>query len=150
MEKFMTFLGFGEEGGEDGTGGAESAGPARRAAVFGLHAPRQWEVIVIERRSLEDGRRGADFVKARRPVFVNLQGVEQDLARRIVDFLSGGTYALDGHLQRVGEEMVLFTPSNVAITAELSPPERAALFPMGKRADRPTAPPAPAARGRPR
>src|SRR3990170_1157299 len=110
MEKFMTFLGFAEEVDEDGTEGAESASPARR--------------------SPEDARRGADFVKARRPVFVNLQGVEQDLARRIVDFLSGGTYALDGHLQRVGEEMFLFTPSNVAITAELSPPERAALFPI--------------------
>ncbi len=130
MEKFMTFLGFAEEVDEDGTEGAESASPARRSPVFSLHAQRQWEIIVIEPRSLEDARRGADFVKARRPVFVNLQGVEQDLARRIVDFLSGGTYALDGHLQRVGEEMFLFTPSNVAITAELSPPERAALFPI--------------------
>ena len=130
MEKFMTFLGFAEEVDEDGTEGAESASLARRSPVFSLHAQRQWEIIVIEPRSLEDARRGADFVKARRPVFVNLQGVEQDLARRIVDFLSGGTYALDGHLQRVGEEMFLFTPSNVAITAELSPPERAALFPI--------------------
>ena len=130
MEKFMTFLGFAEEVDEDGTEGAESASPARRSPVFSLHAQRQWEIIVIEPRSLEDARRGADFVKARRPVFVNLQGVEQDLARRIVDFLSGGTYALDGHLQRVGEEMFLFTPSNVAITTELSPPERAALFPI--------------------
>lgn len=130
MEKFMTFLGFAEEVDEDGTEGADGAVPSRRSPVFSLHAQRQWEIIVIEPRSLEDARRGADFVKARRPVFVNLQGVEQDLARRIVDFLSGGTYALDGHLQRVGEEMFLFTPSNVAITAELSPPERAALFPI--------------------
>ncbi len=130
MEKFMTFLGFAEAVDEDGAEGAESASPARRSPVFSLHAQRQWEIIVIEPRSLEDARRGADFVKARRPVFVNLQGIEQDLARRIVDFLSGGTYALDGHLQRVGEEMFLFTPSNVAITAELSPPERAALFPI--------------------
>ncbi len=130
MEKFMTFLGFTEEVDENGTEGAEGAVPARRSPVFSLHAQRQWEIVVIEPRSLEDARRGADFVKARRPVFVNLQGVEPDLARRIVDFLSGATYALDGHLQRVGEEMFLFTPSNVAITAEWSPPERAALFPI--------------------
>ncbi len=130
MEKFMTFLGFAEEVDEDSTEIAENAPPARRSPVFSLHTQRQWEIIVIEPRSLEDARRGADFVKARRPVFVNLQGTEQDVARRIVDFLSGGTYALDGHLQRVGEEMFLFTPSNVAITAELSQPERAALFPI--------------------
>lgn len=127
MEKFMTFLGFAEEE-ENGEG--PDAAPARRSPVFSLHAQRQWEIVVLEPRSLEDARRGADFVKARRPVFVNLQGVEQDLARRIVDFLSGSTYALDGHLQRVGEEMFLFTPSNVAITAELSQPERSALFPI--------------------
>src|SRR3989304_6208709 len=113
MEKFMTFLGFAEEVDEDGTEGAESASPARGAPVV--------------------AGRGADFVKARRPVFVNLQGVEQDLARRIVDFLSGCTYALDGHLQRVGEEMFLFPPSNVAIPAELRPPQRAALFPPAAR-----------------
>src|SRR3972149_9441443 len=100
MEKFMTFLGFAEEGDGDGTGGAESASPARRSPVFSLHAQRQWEIIVIEPRSLEDARRGADFVKARRPVFVNLPGGEQGLARRIVDFLGGGTDALAGRRPR--------------------------------------------------
>jgi len=129
MEKFMTFLGFTEEVDENGEG-PDAAPPPRRSPVFSLHAQRQWEIVVLEPRTLEDARRGADFVKARRPVFVNLQGVESEVARRIVDFLSGSTYALDGHLQRVGEEMFLFTPSNVAITAELSQPERAALFPI--------------------
>ncbi len=130
MEKFMTFLGLSEEVDEEDAQGAEVAPPTRRTPVFSLHAQRQWEIIVIDPRSLEDARRGADFVKARRPVFVNLQGVGPEVARRIVDFLSGATYALDGHLQRVGEEMFLFTPSNVLITAELPPPERAAVFPI--------------------
>ncbi len=129
MGKFMTFLGFTEEVEENGEGPEVS--PARRSPVFSLHAARQWEIVVLEPRSLEDSRRGADFIKTRRPVFVNLQGVEGELARRIVDFLSGATYALDGHMQRVGEEMFLFTPSNVAITTELAPPERSLLFPLG-------------------
>ncbi|MDQ7851170.1 MAG: cell division protein SepF [Armatimonadota bacterium] len=129
MEKFMTFLGLSEEVDDEDAQGAQAA-PARRSPVFSLHAQRQWEIVVIDPRSLDDARRGADFVKARRPVFVNLQGVEAEVARRIVDFLSGATYALDGHLQRVGEEMFLFTPSNVLITTELTPPERAALFPI--------------------
>jgi len=125
----MTFLGLSEEVDQE-EARDEQAPSARRSPVFSLHAQRQWEIVVIDPRSLEDARRGADFVKARRPVFVNLQGVEAQVARRIVDFLSGATYALDGHLQRVGEEMFLFTPSNVLITAELTPPERAALFPI--------------------
>jgi len=130
MEKFMTFLGFTEEGEEDGAEGTEMAAPVRRSSVFNLHAQRQWEIVVLEPRSLEDARRGADFVKTRRPVIANLRGAEQDLARRIVDFLSGATYALDGHLQRVGEDLFLFTPNNIVITAELSQPERSALFRM--------------------
>ena len=130
VEKFMTFLGFTEEIEEDGAEGSEAAVHARRSPVFSLHAQRQGEIIVLEPRSLEHARRGADFVKARRPVILNLQGAEPDLARRIVDFLSGATYALDGHLQRVGEEMFLFTPSNIVITAELSQPEGSALFPI--------------------
>lgn len=130
VEKFMTFLGFTEEVEEDGLAGTETAPPARRSPVFSLHAQRQLEIVVLEPRSLEQARRGAEFVKARRPVIVNLQGAEADLARRIVDFLSGATYALDGHLQRVGDEMFLFTPSNIVITAELSQPEHSALFPI--------------------
>lgn len=125
----MTFLGFTEEIEEDGGEGSEGV-PARRSPVFSLHAQRQLEIVVLEPRSLEQARRGAEFVKARRPVIVNLQGAEADLARRIVDFLSGATYALDGHLQRVGDEMFLFTPSNIVITAELSQPEHSALFPI--------------------
>ena len=129
MDRLMTFLGFSEEPEEDGAEPLEAA-PAKRSPVFSLHAQRQWEIVVLETASIEDARRGADFVKSRRPVVVNLRGVEVDQARRIVDFLSGATYALDGHLQRVGEEMFLFAPSNVTITAELTPPERAPLFPI--------------------
>lgn len=129
MDRLMTFLGFSEEAEENGAEAAEPA-PAKRSPVFSLHAQRQWEIMVLETQSLDDARRGADFVKSRRPVVVNLRGVEVTQARRIVDFLSGATYALDGSLQRVGEEMFLFAPSNVTITAELTPPERTTLFPI--------------------
>ncbi|MBI3974843.1 MAG: cell division protein SepF, partial [Armatimonadetes bacterium] len=79
MERLMTFLGFSEEPEEDGAESPEAA-PARRSPVFSLHAQRQWEIVVLETQSLEDARRGADFVKSRRPVVVNLRGVEVDQA----------------------------------------------------------------------
>ena len=66
----------------------------------------------------------------RRPVVVNLQGSQPDLARRIVDFASGVTYALDGHLLRVGEDIFLFTPAHVAITADVGSGDGHNLFPL--------------------
>ena len=53
-----------------------------------------------------------------------------ELARRIVDFTSGVTYALDGHMLRVGEEIFLFTPSHISITADLGSGNDHTLFPL--------------------
>jgi cell division inhibitor SepF len=66
----------------------------------------------------------------RRPVVVNLRGTHSDLARRIVDFTSGVTYALDGHLLRVGEEIFLFTPNQVLITSDVGEEDGHSLFPL--------------------
>ncbi len=114
MRKFMTYLGF--------NGDAEEADDddarLRRAPVVSLHAQKQMEIIVVHPRSQEEAREAADYLKARRPIVVNLQDAQGDAPRRIVDFLGGVTYALDGHLHRVGDQIFLFTPSNVMITAE--------------------------------
>jgi cell division inhibitor SepF len=59
-------------------------------------------------------------VKAGHPVIVNLQASERDLARRMIDFCSGLTYALGGTMEKVAEQVFLLTPSNV----EVSPEER--------------------------
>ena len=66
----------------------------------------------------------------RRSVVVNLRGTHTDLARRIVDFSSGVTYALDGHMLRVGEEIFLFTPSHVVITSDVGAEDNHTLFPL--------------------
>jgi cell division inhibitor SepF len=75
-------------------------------------------------------RASADHLKARRPVIVNLKDVDRDLARRVVDFTCGVTYAVDGQMQRIGEEIFLFTPSTVAVMAESSREGDRELFPM--------------------
>jgi len=128
----MTFLGFADTD-EEETGivpdGEALDAPRRRAQLFSLHAPKQ-EIVVLQPRAFEDARAAADYLKTRRPVVVNLQGAQADLARRIVDFTSGVTYALDGHLVRVGEQIFLFTPSHVAITADAGSGDGHGLVPL--------------------
>jgi cell division inhibitor SepF len=60
----------------------------------------------------------ADKFKEGQPVIVNLQDVNRDLLRRIIDFCAGLTYALDGSMDKVGQGMYLLTPANVSVSAE--------------------------------
>ena len=129
MQRLWTFLGFTEEETE-GVVPEEIEARRRRAPVFSLHAHRSMEIVVLEPRSFEEARAGADHLKARRPVIVNLRDAERELAKRIVDFTCGVTYAVDGQMQRVGDEIFLFTPSTVAVTAESAQDGPGVLFPM--------------------
>jgi cell division inhibitor SepF len=69
----------------------------------------------------------ADKFKDSIPVILNLQGTDTDLSKRLIDFSSGLTYALEGGMQRIGDKMFLLTPHNVEVSAE----ERARLAEKG-------------------
>jgi cell division inhibitor SepF len=90
------------------------------------------EIVVLEPGAYDEAQTAADYLKTSRPIVVNLRSAQKDLGRRVVDFLSGVTYALDGHMQRVGDEIFLFTPRQVFITSEQMPEEAksGALFPI--------------------
>jgi len=127
----MTYLGFSETDEEVGTQEPPVGDPrGRRAPVLSLHTQKQQEIVVLQPRSFEDARLAADYLKMRRPVIVNLRDAQGELAQRIVDFTSGATYAVDGHLRRVGEAIFLFTPNHVVITADVVPDEDQTLFPL--------------------
>lgn len=72
-------------------------------------------VCVVEPRAFEDVQGIADHLKDRQAVIVSLEGLDTDLATRIVDFVSGSTYALDGQVQKIGDQIFLFAPNNVEI-----------------------------------
>jgi cell division inhibitor SepF len=78
-------------------------------------------------RSFNDAQQIADKFKDSIPVILNLQGSDQELAKRLIDFASGLTYALDGGMQRVADKVFLLTPRNVEVSAE----ERARLLERG-------------------
>jgi cell division inhibitor SepF len=90
---------------------------------------RSGEVRVhfVAPKSFNDVQDVADKFKDSIPVIINLQGTDTDLAKRLIDFSSGLTYALDGGMQRIADKVFLLTPHNVEVSAE----ERARLVEKG-------------------
>ena len=77
-----------------------------------------FKLVVIEPQGFEECSRLVDSMKSRKPVIVNLEKLEPDLARKIFDFLGGATYALNGNVQKVANNIFVFAPENVAIAAD--------------------------------
>ena len=84
-------------------------------------------VHLVIPRSFNDAQQIADKFKDAVPVILNLQGSDAELSKRLIDFASGLTYALDGGMQRVADKVFLLTPRNVEVSAE----ERAKLLERG-------------------
>jgi cell division inhibitor SepF len=100
-------------------GGREMASPAPRGAVVRpLTTQRSSKPQVVAPARFSDAQEIGDMVKGNSPVIVNLQASEKDLARRMIDFCSGLTYAVGGSMEKVAESVFLLTPSNVEVSAE--------------------------------
>jgi cell division inhibitor SepF len=78
------------------------------------------EVTLMEPRSFDEMPRAIQALRDRKTVILNLTMMEPDQAQRAVDFVAGGTFAIDGHQERVGESIFLFAPSCVTVTAASS------------------------------
>lgn len=79
---------------------------------------KKTKVFVIEPNMFEDSQTIGDRFKNDIPVIVNLQNESSEVAKRIIDFCSGLTYALDGSIEKVADKVFLITPSNVEVTSE--------------------------------
>ena len=106
--------------------------PARPTAVLrsvgkGGNGRGDVRVHLVIPKSFNDAQQVADRFKDSIPVVLNLQGTDTDLSKRLIDFASGLTYALDGGMQRVADRVFMLTPRNVEISAE----ERAQLIEKG-------------------
>ncbi|TWH49053.1 cell division protein SepF [Sporomusa sp. KB1] len=76
---------------------------------------KQIKVMVVEPFSFDDAQHIADYLKSRKPVVVNLESSDPDIAKRMIDFISGTTYALNGQIQKVGNNIFLCAPNNVDV-----------------------------------
>ena len=77
-----------------------------------------FKLVVIEPQSFDECSRLVDNLRSRKPVIVNLEKLDTDTARKIFDFLGGATYALNGNVQKVANNIFIFAPENVAIFAD--------------------------------
>jgi len=89
-----------------------------KGTVISMHAQRQIRVVVAEPGSFEEVKGITDNIKNRRPVIINLEQADAALAQRVVDFLTGATYALNGSMQKVGSGIFLFVPNNMDISGD--------------------------------
>lgn len=87
--------------------------PARRNNGISM------EVCVIKPNSVEDAREITETLLSGRTVILNLEGMDLEIAQRIIDFTSGATYAISGNLQKISNYIFLVTPTNVDISGDL-------------------------------
>jgi len=90
----------------------------RPSVVRPFTQPQAAKVHVTVPVGFNDAQEIGDKLKANQPVIVNLQGIDRELSRRLIDFSSGLTYGLGGAMERVADQVFLLTPSNVEVSAE--------------------------------
>ncbi len=104
-----------------------AAATPMRPRLRAADGPGSVRMHLVIPRSFNDAQQIADRFKQDIPVILNLQSSDQELSKRLIDFASGLTYALDGGMQRVADKVFLLTPRNVEVSAE----ERARLLERG-------------------
>ena len=93
----------------------------RKGKVVPLNAQGQSiKMVISQPTTFEQSEEICSLLKEKKSVIVNLEYVNKDVARRIVDFISGGVYALDGHIQKISNSIFLIAPMNYEITNEMA------------------------------
>jgi len=120
---------FAEDDDGEAAGGSGRGARGRTAVLkpVGTRANGDVRVHLVVPKSFNDAQQIADKFKDSIPVILNLQSSDTDLSKRLIDFASGLTYALDGGMQRIADKVFMLTPRNVEISAE----ERARLIEKG-------------------
>ena len=124
-EEDTAFSGFGAAPAAAPTA-APAAAPAPSAPSSGFsghvvgasHTGRQ-EVILFRPVNFNDASKAADDLRSRKVVLVNLENVDKAMARRVVDFLSGCAYSIDGSVKKIAQAAYLFCPSHLTVTGDL-------------------------------
>lgn len=86
--------------------------------VYSINTNVQMQVVIIKPNCYEDAQEICDQIKTKKPVVVNLEKVEFPVAQRIMDFLSGTCYSLEGSIQRVANNIFIIAPENVDISGD--------------------------------
>ncbi|MCL2488803.1 MAG: cell division protein SepF [Oscillospiraceae bacterium] len=109
------------DSGRDSSRGRDNgAGGSRRSGnVVNINATAQLQVVLVKPERFDDASAVADHLNSKRTVVLNLESANKDVARRILDFLSGVAYANDGQIKKVANCTFIITPYNVGIMGDL-------------------------------
>ena len=88
------------------------------SSMAGIGGANRQEVVLFHAKAFDDAAKAADELRNRRAVILNMENVDKALTRRVVDFLSGTIYALDGKIRKVAQSTYLFCPHNMDILGE--------------------------------
>lgn len=88
--------------------------------VVSMPQPQQVRMVITQPTSFEQSEEICNYLKEKKSIIVNLEYVNKDVARRIVDFISGAVHALDGHIQKVSNAIFLVAPVNYEIASDLA------------------------------
>ena len=91
----------------------------RRNKVVNIHATTQLQVVLVKPERYENASEIADHLRDKRTVVLNLEKTQKDVARRLLDFLSGVAYAQEGKIKKVALQTYIVTPYNVDIMGDL-------------------------------
>ena len=87
--------------------------------ILNMNASNKQEVVLFRPGTFNDTSKAADDLRNRKAVIVNMENVDKAMARRVVDFLSGCVYALDGDVKKIAQSAYLFCPHNMDIVGDL-------------------------------
>lgn len=102
---------------------ARSSGRDSNVVHMGAVGGNPMKLMVIEPTSFEESQKLVDSLKESKPVIINLEQLDAEVARKIFDFLSGATYALEGNVQKIANNIFVFAPENVDISSNDSSKE---------------------------
>ena len=106
--------------------GAQEAAPAATTSapsgfggqVLSMNSGKQ-EVVLFHAKTFDDAAKAADELRKKKAIILNMENVDKSLTRRVVDFLSGSVYALDGRVKKVAQSTYLFCPHNMEVIGDL-------------------------------
>ena len=87
--------------------------------VMNMNSGNKQEVVLFHAKAFDDAAKAANELRKRRAVILNMENVDKSLTRRVVDFLSGSVYALDGSVKKVAQSTYLFCPHNMDVVGDL-------------------------------
>lgn len=87
--------------------------------VLNMNNNNNLKVVVLSPQNILEARELCDHLRSNKPIIMNVEGVETPLAQRMVDFLSGAVYCLDGDIQKISSGIFLATPASIEITGDL-------------------------------